>query len=308
MNLTPAGNQREMKGQMVRPTFRTDLSPLLKIVEAQRAAAMKTAQSQTAPFPRQQEGQQQKPEARPTVEQEQVDLGGGPNAPAKAQAAPAGPASQQQGAQPPAAIPKAQDPVNNQPDPAQAKAQARSTSLKLYNEFKNMAHEHGLPFEGRIGGDSLTVTMNVPPHVQAEDDGQFYPADQVMQPIIEWAAQRNAEMTLPTPAQAHRRIVDPQAKPITYTFVFKPQGEQGKDNQQKAITVPHAPKGGKPLPSRPNSKMGVPPMGQDEKAQPNQNPQKEAFGLGSGLNTLPELIASKKDQLVEALLKLLKEK
>jgi hypothetical protein len=289
MSFTPNGTNHLMKGQLVRPVYKVDLSPLLAIAEAQHASRVKTAQPV--------------PPSRPEIEQDNIpmdgDASGQENTP-EPQAPPTnapsegsvpqgqGNPSASQGAQPPAMIDQQQDGQPSQ-DPEQEKAQQRHIVLQLRDKVRQLLDNEGLAFDINTSSEAVRVNVKIKPHVQAEDDQQWYPADQVMAPIVEKMFQMGFDVNEPTQAQAHRRQIDPKAKPVEYVFTYSTQKNKQQEQQDGAYTIPRKPQQGTPVQQqRPSSQMG-------------QVPQQKA----AESKTLHELLVAEKDDLIGVLKKLL---
>lgn len=230
---TPTGKQQMMKGQQVRPVFRVDLSPLLKVAQAADPGRPPVA-----------------------VEQEEIPSpGAAPAAPPSAGRVPTAGGAAPAAASPQSRVDSPED--AGQEDPEVERREARAKVLKLRDQVRQILEGEGLQFEINTSAEAVRVTVSIKPHVQAEDDQQWYPADQVMQPVVEKMFQLGFDVTEPTQAQAHRRYIDPKAKPVQYVFSYSAKSQQ-KEQQDGGYTVPRRPANGTPVPQRASSRMGVP--------------------------------------------------
>ena len=348
MSLTPSGNVQKMKGQQVRPSFRVDLSPLLKIVEAQSKSNVKVAQpvfhpagpdggDKTKPSSG---GGQQKPAPRPTIQQGKV----GPGAPAPTGGAVAEPP---QGAEPVETPPPAQIDKANPADPAAAPAadpaaaqaaqpqqpqkspqDEKKEALEDADMFDELGQalakfvkEKGMACGFDSKADGVTLSVVVQPLVRAPD-GQMYEGEaaylEVRREIRQMVRGKGliAEGgTQPVALESLRQIDPKNKKTTTYQLTIKRpgggKGEAGNDANHHS-NIGFVPKGAKPVNGdgqvRPNSRMGQPPEAKPTDSEAMFGGQ-GIGGMGGdgemGAQTLPNILASKKDEIVAALKKIL---
>lgn len=350
MSLTPLGNNQIMKGQHVRPAFKVDVDALSKVVKtAKSEGRVKLAQmfhpagpdggDKTKPTSG--NAPQQKPQPRPTIQQEKVGPGAAPTGksvdqpPAEGDPVDAAPVSQVDKANPtdpaaaPAVSPQGQQPGQDQSQqPQKSSQQQHQEALEDADMFDELGQKlakfvksKGMACGFDSKAEGVTLSIVVQPLVRAPDGNMYEGEDaylEVRREIRQMVREKGliAEGgTQPVPLESVRQVDPKNKKTITYQLSIKRpgagKGDAGNPEAHHHSNIGFVPQGAKPVQNksgdgqvRPNSRMGQPP---EQKATDSE----AMFGgmgvggladeSGMGAQTLPNILASKKDEVIAAL-------
>ncbi len=327
MQVTPSGKSRVVKTQMVRPTYRVDLSALFE----------KLAQNMTPP------GEQED-----KVQQEKLQFGGGGADPAQKPGMAAKPGAGAPGQPQPGQAQPGQPGMGGgagvpSPDQHQQQMQKEKQRVKAIkdkgvvelNKLHQWLYDSQIPH--KYDRPKLTITATVDPEIYVKSEGRWYSAKEYMQVFDDHCAKLGigcvADYQAISPSErtiGHSGDHGSKSnKKVIYTFTVNTDGGEAGKGEQQPMEVERPPspeppgsmKQGTPGKQRPNSRMGQPPEKQKPDAEsmfrqsiPDDTLGMEMGDLGTGQmdahepQTTHEIFASNKDALIKTLLKILGEK